>query len=76
MKGVIIMPLSMAQSGHELFIKKISGKDDTKKFLNNLGFVEGASIHVVSELNGNIIVNIKGSRIALDKSMANRIHVV
>lgn len=69
------MPLSMLQIGQTNSIKKITGKDETRKFLANLGFVEGASVTVVSELSGNMILNIKDTRIALDKAMANRIIV-
>lgn len=69
------MPLMLAGLGSEFCIKKISGSDATKKFLNSLGFVVGENITVVSEMGGNMIINIKGSRIAVDKSMASRIIV-
>ena len=69
------MPLSMVNIGERKQVKKINGKDDTKKFLANLGFVEGSEITVVSELSGNMIVDVKSSRIAIDKTMANRIIV-
>lgn len=69
------MPLSMLSVGEERKIIKISGKDETKRFLENLGFVEGSEISVVSELAGNIIVNVKDTRVAIDKIMANRIMV-
>ena len=55
--------------------KKITGNAETKKFLNSLGFVIGEGITIVSDLGGNLIVNIKGARIALDKGMASRILV-
>ncbi|HEY5584114.1 MAG TPA: FeoA family protein [Ruminiclostridium sp.] len=67
------MPLTFAKTGEENFIKKINGKDDTKRFLESLGFVVGGRVMVVSELGGNMILNVKESRIALDKSMASRI---
>jgi len=67
------MPLTFAKTGEENFIKKINGKDDTKRFLESLGFVVGSSVTVVSELGGNMILNVKDARIALDKSMASRI---
>ncbi|MHB8065536.1 MAG: FeoA family protein, partial [Ruminiclostridium sp.] len=54
---------------------KIGGKDETKRFLNNLGFVEGGEIIIVSENAGNLIVNVKNTRIAISKEMANRIVV-
>lgn len=53
----------------------IHGKDETRRFLESLGFVEGGEVTVVSELGGNLIVNIKDTRIALSKAMANRIMI-
>lgn len=70
-----MMPLTMAEIGQKKLIRQINGKDDTRKFLENLGFVEGAEVSVVAELAGNMIINVKDSRIALGKSMANRIMV-
>lgn len=70
-----MMPLSMMNTGILKKIVKISGRDKTKKFLESLGFVEGAEVTVVSELAGNLIVNVKNSRVALDKAMASRIFV-
>ncbi len=67
------MPLTMARAGIKNFICKINGKDDVRRFLSNLGFVEGENITVISELGGNMIVNVKDARIAISKSMANRI---
>ncbi|HJA63768.1 MAG TPA: ferrous iron transport protein A [Candidatus Intestinimonas stercoravium] len=69
------MPLSMAPSGSENTVKKITGKDETRRFLETLGFVEGGRVTVVSEMGGNLIVNVKDARIALSKSMASRIMV-
>ena len=69
------MPLTLAGVGAQNKIKRITGRDDTKRFLASLGFVEGESVSIVSELGGNVIVNIKGSRVALDKGMAIRILV-
>lgn len=69
------MPLTMAAVGVPISIKRITGKDDTRRFLESLGFVEGAVVTVVSELSGNLILQIKDSRVALDWSMANRIMV-
>ncbi len=69
------MPLSMAVPGAETTVRKISGKDETRRFLASLGFVEGGSVTVISELGGNLIVNVKNTRVALSKSMANRIFV-
>ncbi len=69
------MPLSMSQRGSSLKISKITGRDETRRFLNSLGFVVGGQISVVSELGGNLIINIKDTRVAIDKGMANRILV-
>ena len=69
------MPLTMAATGRQSVVKKINGKDETKRCLNSLGFVEGTPVTVISELGGNLIVNVKDTRIALSKSMANRIFV-
>ena len=69
------MPLSMAPSGSENTVKKITGKDETRRFLETLGFVERGRVTVVSEMGGNLIVNVKDARIALSKSMASRIMV-
>ncbi len=70
-----MMPLMMARMGEVQSIKKITGKDDAKQFLKNLGFVEGSEITIISQIQGNVIVKIKDSRIAISKSMANRIMV-
>lgn len=67
------MLLSMATPGEKNSIKKITGKDTTYHFLASLGFVEGADVTIISELAGNIILNVKDTRVAIDKSMANRI---
>ena len=69
------MPLSMLKIGEARQILKINGKDETKRFLGNLGFTEGSFVTVVSVIAGNMIVMIKDARVALDKSMANRIIV-
>ena len=70
-----MLPLSMASQGEPVIIKKIGGKQETKKFLETLGFVVGGTITVVSEINGNMIVNVKDSRVAIGKDMANKIMV-
>lgn len=69
------MPLTMANEGEQNIIKKIGGKEEIRKFLESLGFVVGGVVTVISETGGNVIVNIKGSRIAIGKDMANRIIV-
>jgi len=70
-----MLPLTMASRGEPMTIKKIGGKQETKKFLETLGFVVGGTVTVVSEINGNMIVNVKDSRVAIGKDMANKIMV-
>lgn len=69
------MPLGMASVGDTNIIKRITGQDEVKQHLSELGFVVGAEVTVVNELGGNLILNIKESRVALDKTMAMRIMV-
>ena len=68
-------PLTMANVGETNVIKKIGGKEETRRFLENLGFVVGGVVTVISEVGGNIIVNVKDSRVAIGKDMANKILV-
>lgn len=70
------MPLAMVSPGTEVRVNQIYGKPDIKRFLSNLGFVEHAAVTVVSELGGNVIVSVKGSRVAISKAMAARISTV
>ena len=70
-----MLPLTMASQGEPVTIKKIGGKQETKKFLETLGFVVGGTVTVVSEINGNMIVNVKDYRVAIGKDMANKIMV-
>ena len=69
------MPLTMANSGEENIIKKVGGNPVTKKFLESLGFVAGGTVTVISENGGNVIVNVKESRVAVSKEMANKIMI-
>lgn len=69
------MPLTMASQGELNSIKSIHGKDETKRFLESLGFVIGSTVTVISEMGGNMIVNVKDARVAIDKAMASRIMV-
>ena len=69
------MPLSMVKKGEANIIKKVGGKEETKKFLGNIGFVVGAAVTVISEIKGNMIVEVKNSRVAIGKDMANKIIV-
>lgn len=67
------MPLTMTRPGTLVTVSAIRGRDNTKRFLENLGFVEGTKVMVISELGGNVIVNVKDARVAISKSMASRI---
>ncbi|HIR78062.1 MAG TPA: ferrous iron transport protein A [Candidatus Egerieenecus merdigallinarum] len=69
------MPLGMAQVGETNIIRKITGRDEVRQHLAEIGFVVGEEVRVVSELGGNLILSVKDSRVALDKSMAMRILV-
>lgn len=69
------MPLTMARAGEKNIIRKIGGKEETRRFLENLGFVAGGDVTVVSEIGGNMIVNVKDSRVAIGKDMANKIMI-
>ena len=70
-----MMPLTMVNSGEENEIKRVGGKEETRRFLENLGFLQGAKVTVVSQIGGNVIVNVKESRVAIGKDMANKIMV-
>lgn len=69
------MPLSMAKQGETVTIRRISGRDEIRQHLAELGFVVEGQVTVVAELAGNLILQVRDSRIALDKSMANRIFI-
>jgi ferrous iron transport protein A len=70
-----MMPLIMAKAGEKNHIKKVGGKEETRQFLEKLGFVVGSAVTVISENNGNLIVNVKESRIAINREMASKIMV-
>lgn len=70
-----MMPLNVAEPGEENIIRKIGGSPDVKKHLEDLGFVVGGAVTLVTILNGNVIVNVKDTRIALDADMARRIMI-
>ena len=70
-----MMPLGMANVNDVNIIKRINGRDDVRQHLAELGFVVGTEVTVVSELGGNLILSVKESRVALDKTMAMRIMV-
>lgn len=68
-----ILPLTFAQVGEKRIIAKVKGKDEQRKFMCNLGFTPGAEVTLVSDNSGNMIVSIKGTRVAINKTMASRI---
>ena len=70
-----MMPLTMAETGRELEIRRIGGKEETRRFLESLGFVMGGFVNVVSMTGGDLIVKVKDSRVAISREMANRIMV-
>lgn len=70
-----MMPLTLATAGEENIIKKVGGNPETRKFLENLGFVAGGTVTVISEISGNVIVNVKESRVAVSTEMASKIMV-
>lgn len=70
-----MMPLTFATAGEENIIKKVGGKTDVRSHLENLGFVPGGSVTVISDIGGNLIVNVKKSRIAISREMASKIMV-
>ena len=70
-----MMPLTMAKAGETVTIRKITGKDEVRLHLAALGFVVDSQVTIVNEIAGNLIVQVKESRLALDKTMANRIMV-
>lgn len=70
-----MMPLTMADIGQPVTIQKITGRDDTRRHLAELGFVVDETVTVITSLGGNLILQVKDSRVALDRTMANRIMV-
>lgn len=69
------MPLTMLVPGEAKIISRIGGKDETKRFLESLGFTMGTSIKVISKNNGNFIIKVKESRVAIDQSLASKIMI-
>ncbi|MBQ8898737.1 MAG: ferrous iron transport protein A [Clostridia bacterium] len=70
-----MLPLTLATPGEDNLIKKVGGKAEMKKHLEDMGFVVGGTVSVVSEIGGNVIVNVKNSRVALSREMAQKIMV-
>ena len=70
-----MMPLALAKIGEEAIIRKVSGRPEIRKHLEDMGFVAGGNITVVSAIGGNLIVNVKESRVAISREMATKIMV-
>lgn len=68
-----MMPLTMMKAGEPSVIKRVGGKEETRRFLENLGFVSGGTVTVISETGGNMIVNVKDSRVAISKELSKHI---
>ncbi len=71
----MVMPLTLAVPGEENMIRKIGGNPEVRAHLENLGFVPGGSVTIVTTIGGNLIVNVKESRVAISKEMASKIMV-
>lgn len=69
------MPLSLVKEGEPNTINKVGGREETRKFLENLGFVTGSVVTVISQIGGSLIVNVKDARVAIGRDMANKILV-
>ena len=70
-----MMPLVFADPGEELVIHKVGGSPEVKKHLEDLGFVTGGLVQVINTINGNLIVNVKETRVAISKEMAQKIMI-
>ena len=73
LSGIQGIPISLARAGDCGTIVSISGKEDVRKYLASLGFMSGAKVKTVSEANGNVILDIRGSKVAIDRKMAHKI---
>ena len=69
------MPLTLAQTGQINAVKRIGGKEEVRCFLNSLGLIEGSEVMLVSQNQGNVIVKVKESRVAISREMANKIMI-
>jgi ferrous iron transport protein A len=74
-ENLFMMPLALADIGEEYTIKRIGGSAEVKKHLENLGFVAGGTVKIVTALGGNVIVNVKEARVAISEEMARKIMV-
>lgn len=70
-----MMPLSLADMGEEMIVQKVGGSPEVKKHLENLGFVPGGSVTLITTLGGNVIVKVKEARVAISEEMARKIMV-
>ncbi len=70
-----MMPLALASVGEENIVKKVGGSQEIKKHLEDIGFVVGGKVTVISSLNGNVIVNVKNTRVAISEEMARKIMI-
>ena len=70
-----MIPLTLVEKGTPYFIKRIQGKDEARRHLNNMGFIEGEEISVINELAGSLIIAVKEARVAINREMAARIVV-
>ena len=70
-----MIPLMLSRIGIKQSIKKIIGKDDTRRFLKSLGIIEGSEITIISQMHGNVIIKVKETSIAISESIANRIMI-
>lgn len=71
----IMMPITLANVGEEQMIKKIGGRPETRRFLEGLGFVVGGAVTIMNKIGGNVILSVKGSRVAVSEEMAHKIMV-
>ena len=70
-----MMPLTLASIGEDNIIRKVGGNTEVKKHLENLGFVAGGRVTVITTMGGNIIVNVKEARVAISREMAQKIQI-
>ena len=69
------MPLTMVRAGETVKVEKVGGLEETKRFLTNLGFTDGADVTIVNEIDGNMIVKVRDARVAINTDMAKKIMV-
>lgn len=74
-KGICMMPLTLANVGEENVIRKVGGTPEVRQHLENLGFVVGGNVTVITSMSGNIIVNVKETRVAVSREMAQKIMI-